>query len=300
MGMLLLRSLGVLVAFQLLALVVVAAGVRGHATRVALGLVAALAGLGIALQSVDPAAGCCGAVLAGWAVHRAVRRGLGFGRASLWGLLPVVLATALNSAGSNPRQAWADLHTQVDLIAGVDAKSVIAPDASPEERVLRERYQALATSAAHWALRLLPAEIVVFGWLQVLVIVVGARRIAFTSGESVALSRPSQWQVPFAWIWVLVAGLALMVLHQDWSMTVGGNVVTAVVAVFAVQGAAVALAVVERSAAPAAGGLRFVIASLFVMAAVLMWPLLMTGLALLGAADLWVDFRRLRPAGNDA
>jgi hypothetical protein len=300
MGMLLLRSLGVLVAFQLLALAVVAAGTRGHATRVALALVAVLAGMGVTLGSVDPAAGCCGAVVAGWAVQRAVRRGFGFGRASLWGLLPVVLATALNTAGSNPRQAWADLQTQVDVIAGVDAKSVIAPGVSPEERVLRERYQALATSAAHWALRLLPAEIVVFGWLQVLVIVIGARRIAFTSGEWVALSRPSQWQVPFVWIWVLVAGLVLMVLHQDWSMTVGGNVVTGVVAVLAVQGAAVALAAVERSAAQATGAMRFVIASLFVVAAVLMWPLLMTGLALLGAADLWVDFRRLRPAGDDA
>ena len=82
-------------------------------------------------------------------------------------------------------------------------------------------------------------------------------------------------------------------------MTVGGNVVTGVAVVFAVQGTAVALAAVERSAAQAAGALRFVIASLFVVVAVLMWPLLMTGLALLGAADLWVDFRRLRPAGDD-
>ena len=46
----------------------------------------------VVIASADPAAGCGGAVAAGWAVQRAVRRGCGFGRASLWGLLPVVLA----------------------------------------------------------------------------------------------------------------------------------------------------------------------------------------------------------------
>lgn len=288
MGVLLLRSLGVLVAFQLLAVAVVAAGVRGSAGRLTLAALAVLAGIGAVVRSFDPVAHFAGAVLAGFTVQHGARRGAGLGRLSVLATLPVLLATGLTLAGTAPRQSWAELRSQVETVAGVDPGAVSAPGITPEERMMRERYQAVARSAAEWALRLLPAEVVAFGWVQVLVVMMNARRVLRRAGLHVAFGRPSEWRVPFAWIWVLAAGLGLVVTRQSWAVTLGCNVVALVVAVLAMQGGAVTLAALERGSAP---GARVV---LLVLAAVAAWPLFVGGLALLGAADLWVDFRRVR------
>jgi len=288
LGLLLLRSLGVLIAFQLLAVAVVAAGVRGVAGRLTLVGLAVLAGIGIALRGFDPVAHFAGAMVAGWLVSFGARRGSGLGRVSMLATVPVLVATALTLAGSSPRQSWAELRSQVAVVAGVDSLATLAPGISPEERVVRERYQTVARSAAQWALRLLPAEIVVFGWMQVLVVVMSARRILRNAHVHVAFGRLSEWRVPFGWIWVLAAGLALVVTRQSWAVTLGFNVVVLVIAVLAMQGGAVTMAALERGSAPVA---RMV---LLVVAAVAAWPLFVGGLAILGAADLWVDFRRLR------
>lgn len=288
MAILLLRSLGVLAAFQLLAAAVVAAGVRGSAGRVTLAALVVLAAAGVALRSFDPVAHFAGAIVAGWVVFVGARRQAGLGRISALATLPVLVATGLTLAGTTPRQSWAELRSQVDAVAGVDSLSAAAPGISPEERMMRERYQVVARSAAQWAMRLLPAEIVVFGWMQVLVVMMGARRILRNAQLHVAFGRPSEWRVPFGWIWVLAAGLGLAATRQSWAVTLGLNVVALVIAVLAMQGGAVTLAALERGSSPVA---RIV---LLVIAGVAAWPLFVGGLALLGAADLWVDFRRVR------
>jgi hypothetical protein len=294
-GMLLLRSLGVLVSFQLLALAVVVAAVRGSGGRVALAALALVGGIALAMRSLDPAAQLASGVAGGWIVVRSLRHGFGFGRTSLAALVPVIAAAVLNLVGMTPRQSWSELQSQVEVLAGVEEKSPPAtPNIAPEERVVRERRQELARSAAHWALRLVPAEIVVFGWLQVLVVVAGARRLVARTGAFIAMERPSRWTVPFGWVWVLAAGLALAALRVAWTVTLGFNLVAVVTAVFAVQGSAVTLAAIERGASRVAPLL------LLVLAAVVAWPLFVGSLALLGAADLWVDFRRLHAAGTDS
>lgn len=287
MAILLLRSLGVLAAFQLLAAAVVAAGVRGSAGRLTLCALAVLAGIGIAIRGFDPVAHFAGAVMAGWCVHYGARRRMGVGRVSALATVPVLIATGLTLAGTSPRQAWAELRSQVEVVAGVDPNAALVPGISPEERMVRERHQAVAGSAARWAMRLLPAEVVVFGWVQVLVALMGARRILRNAQLHVPFGRPAEWRVPFAWIWVLAAALGLVVTRQSWAVTLGVNVVALVIAVLAMQGAAVTLAALERGSSPVA---RIV---LLVIAGVAAWPLFVGGLALLGAADLWVDFRRL-------
>ena len=295
MGWLLLRTIGTLAAFQLLALAVVLAGRRRRSTAMALGLLAAIASFGLALQQFDPAATWAGAVIAGWIVERGMRRGAGLGTLSLAGSAPVVLATLLTLVGTDPQASWAELRTQVDTLAGVQGAapdSLAAPDSTlaPEDRARAERTQEMARLAARWALRLLPVEIAVFAWVQVLIVIASARRVAVASGRRVRLPRPSQWQVPFAWIWALAGGLALVATRQDALVTAGFNVVAMASAVLAVQGAAVLWAAVERSPSP------FARAMLLAALALAAWPLFAGGLALVGAADLWMDFRRLRSA----
>ena len=133
------RSLGVLVAFQLLAVAVVASGVRGGAGRLTLSALAVLAGIGIVVHSFDPVAHFAGALLAGWLVLRGARRGAGLGRISVLAAVPVLVATALTLGGNSPRQSWAELRSQVEVVAGVDPKAETAAGISPEERMMRER-----------------------------------------------------------------------------------------------------------------------------------------------------------------
>jgi hypothetical protein len=289
MSGLLLRTFGTLVVFQLLALAVIFAGRRRRGTAVAVALAAALAMWALVARQLDPSLTWMGAVTAGWLVERGVRKGWGLGRLSIAGTAPVLVAIAVTMAGVDPAASWSDLRAQVDTLAGVhDA----APDsaATPEDRVRAERTQELARTASRWALRLLPVEMGVLAWVQVLVVIASARRVATAGGRRVRLPRPSRWQVPFAWIWVLAAGLALVATRQTGAVIVGCNAVALAAAVLAVQGAAVLWAAIERSPSPL--GRAMLLAALALAA----WPLFAGGLALVGAADLWVDFRRLRSA----
>jgi hypothetical protein len=310
MGWLLLRSLGTLVVFQGLALAVAVAGRRGRATAVAVGLIAALVAIGLLSKRLDPMATLVGAVAAGWLVERGLRRGeSGFGRLSIVAAVPVIAATLVTLLGSDPSRAWADLQSQVEALAGVEAgaDSAAAPDvpatletsrphdaaagadsaaATPEDRLRHERTQELSRTAARWALRLLPVELGVFAWLQVLMVVVLGRRVAIAAGVPVALPPPARWQVPFGWIWALALGMGLVAMRQSWSTIAGANLVALAAAVLAVQGGAVMLSTIERSSSPVARAL------LLAVLAVAAWPLFAGGLAMLGAADQWVDFRR--------
>jgi uncharacterized protein YybS (DUF2232 family) len=107
----------------------------------------------------------------------------------------------------------------------------------------------------------------------------------------------SRWQVPFGAIWGLVAGLALVALRQPVAMVIGLNLAVLVGAWLAVQGFAVFLAALERTVAPALRNATLLLATLTTLVA---WPLVAFGLALLGLLDLWVDFRKLRPAAEDS
>jgi hypothetical protein len=317
MGWLLLRSLGTLVVFQGLALAVAVAGRRGRATVVAVGLIAGLVAIGLLSKRLDPLATFAGAVAAGWLVERGLRRGeSGFGRLSIVAAVPVIAATLVTLLGSDPSRAWADLQAQVEALAGVEAgaDSAAAPgsaappppmgtsqrrdapagsadsSATPEDRLRHERTQELSQTAARWALRLLPVELGVFAWLQVLMVMALTRRVAIAAGVPVALPPPSRWQVPFGWIWALALGLGLVAMRQSWSTIAGANLVALAAAVLAVQGGAVMLSTIERSSSPVVRAL------LLAVLAVAAWPLFAGGLAMLGAADLWVDFRRQRSA----
>jgi uncharacterized protein YybS (DUF2232 family) len=143
----------------------------------------------------------------------------------------------------------------------------------------------------------LPAGIVGMALLQTLLVVVTAGRLVRAAGMFTPVLPVSRWQVPFGAIWGLVSGLALVAMRQPVTMVIGLNVAVLVGAWLAVQGFAVFLAALERTVAPALRNASLLLATLTTLVA---WPLVAFGLALLGLLDLWVDFRKLRPAAGDS
>jgi hypothetical protein len=315
---LLLRSFALLVLFQLLAAVVLVAGRRGRATVAVAILLASIAGMVVVQRSTDPGLFFASAVLCGFGVDRAVRAGGSVWRVTASGLVPVVVASALAFAGQDPAHTTGALREQFEEMAKAGAarppgagSRTTGPDTlaagtaaadsqrsvAPEERVWREQTAELSAFAARWAMRLLPAGIVGMGLLQTLLVVVLAGKLARAAGGRTAVLPVSRWQVPFGAVWGLVAGLALMALRQPVVTVVGVNLAVLVAAWLAVQGFAVFLAALERTVAPAMRKLTLLLATLTTLVA---WPLVTFGLALLGLLDLWVDFRKLRPAAEDS
>jgi hypothetical protein len=291
--MLLLRSLAVLAGFQLLALLVLLGERRGRGPAVAGVLLGVIVAGSLLVRSLDPGLLLGSGVLAGGLVGRSVRHGARVWRAALAGLLPFLAAATLGLAASDPQRAWSDLQAQMQALTEPQPAARAAPR-GPEEQALEAEYRALAQRATTWTMRLLPAEIVVFGLVQVLVIVVLAGRLVREAGRPVAVLPVSAWRLPFGIVWVLAGGLGLACMRQRALVDAGLNVVLVGVVLLSVQGLAVLLAFLERTLT---GPARWAVLGLAALAPL---PFTVAGTALLGMADLWVDFRRPRPAVNDS
>jgi len=315
---LLLRSFALLVLFQLLAAAVLVADRRGRGPAAAAILLVAIAGMVALQRSPDPGLFFASAVVCAFVVGRVVHAGATVWRAAAAGLIPVVVASALAFVGQDPQRAAGSLREQFEQMAKVSAgrppgsgtpvarpdtlaTAAAAPDSQrtvpPEERQWREQTEQLASFAARWALRLLPAGIVGMGLLQSLLVVVMAGRLARAAGMRTRILPVGRWQVPFSAIWGLVAGLALVAMRQPVAVVVGLNLAVLVASWLAVQGFAVFLAALQRTVAPVLRNVTLLLATLSTLVA---WPLVALGLALLGLLDLWVDFRKLRPAADDS
>ena len=292
MAMLLLRSLLVLVLFEGLGLLALLSdrGRRGPAA--AAGFLAIVAGLAAWARSAEIGLLLGSAVVSGVVVSRTVRRGAGLWRAALVGLAPVVIASAVHVVGTNPSRSWQALRHEVEMLA---APPPSAPGGGAEERALAEKYRDLAARASTWTLRLLPAELVVFDLAQVLLLVaVAGRRARGAGGDGSGVPPLGRWRVPFGIVWFLALGLGLVGTRQDALVTAGMNVALVAAAVLSVQGLAVLVALLERSLPVVQ--VRWAILGL---AAVTALPVLAATAAVLGTADLWLDFRRARPAAGD-
>ena len=288
-----LRSLAVLAAFQSTALLVLTASGRGRG-RWALVAIGVALGVLVAARALpaDLALLLAGAGLSAWGIDRAVRDRRGLIVAAGVGLFPPLIATTIGWLSSDPVGTWIELRAQVETMAGVAPRD--STTIAPEEALLREKQQRLARQAANWTLRLLPAELFAFYLLQVLVLIVVAGRMALRRGVSVSVLPASSWRVPFATVWCLAIGLGCLAVRHSTAVTVGANLASVATVLLAVQGAAVLLAASERGLGRAA---RWLVLGLFVLTAL---PFVLVLAALIGLADQWVDFRRLRLAGSDS
>jgi len=292
MGLLLLRTLGLVVLFEALGGTLLVTPPQRR-RPVALGLLAVIAAIGALQRSLDPALFLGSAVTAGALVGWAVRSGRGVWASAALGMLPVLVAATVEIAGSDPKSNWAELRAQVEQVAGIQPEQP-APDASPEAQQLAERTESLARLATTWVLRLLPMEVAGMALLQVLPLVGFAGAWNRRQRLPAAVPPVVHWEVPFAVIWALALGLALIALQQPIAVVAGANIAAFAGLLFAVQGFAVGLTFFGRGRAAVVRGL------LLLVAALLAWPFFVSGLALLGALDSWVDFRRLRRATDES
>jgi len=101
-----------------------------------------------------------------------------------------------------------------------------------------------------------------------------------------------EWRLPFYMVWVLAAGLLLVLLRRQPALDAGLNVIVAATALLSLQGLAIFAALSRRTLPPWAQALVATLA-LLVFA-----PGVLAGGAVIGLMDQWVDFRRLVPPGG--
>lgn len=105
--------------------------------------------------------------------------------------------------------------------------------------------------------------------------------------EGRRLGRLTEFRFPDALLWVLIAGVALVVLPvDDWSVRLGSNLVFFMGALYVLRG----LAVVAALVLGLVGSQLPVLIALGVVG-VLLYPIVVAGTLLLGVTDTWLDLR---------
>jgi hypothetical protein len=226
------------------------------------------------------------AVLCGVLVRRALERGAGMWHAALWGMLPVLVASAVPFLLASPQDVWADFQQQVESLVQVPEEQT--GDLGPEERALLDRHRQLALTAGRWMLRLFPAEVAAINLFQVLGVVVLSGWLARRRNEPTAVPPVTRWRVPFAIVWPLAVSLLLLTFRSLPLTVIGLNAALVILAFLAVQGASVFLHLMGRNIPFRWRALLLALCALTAL------PLLLVFCTMLGAADLWVDFRKLR------
>ena len=282
--------LWLLLQFAVPAAVVLVAERHGKGMRVAVPLLAVFVALALWRGHAEAALTVGGAAVAAAVVWRLLCRGARLWCVALAGLAPLVLANGLQFLASDPASIWADLERGAQTLM-----TPSLPDSAtgPEAKALAEDYRELAGRATTWTLRLLPGGVLVFLLGEVLGVVALAGRLGRGAGVFAADVPPfSRWVIPFGSVWLLALGLGLVATRQAAGVVVGLNIVLVSTAVLAIQGMAVIVSSLDRRLPPP---VRW---PLLVLAVLTAWPFLLVTAALLGTADLWVDFRRLGPTAE--
>jgi hypothetical protein len=104
--------------------------------------------------------------------------------------------------------------------------------------------------------------------------------------------RFGRWRLPFYLVWLLIAGLGLMILRHPVALTVGLNLALFAAILLAVQGVAVQVWVTGRMFSLLGRIVFWTVMGLF------MTPLVLASGVLLGLVDQWLDLRGLE-RGSD-
>lgn len=111
------------------------------------------------------------------------------------------------------------------------------------------------------------------------------------SGRGEPLGRLPEFRFPDLLVWLLIAGLVLVVVPPgSWAPRVGGNLILFMGALYALRGLAVTLALV---------GLHAPTLVVLALVGVVLWPIMMAGTLLVGVTDTWVDLRAASRAAGD-
>ena len=101
------------------------------------------------------------------------------------------------------------------------------------------------------------------------------------------LGRLTEFSFPDALLWVLIAGLGLLIVPLDgWSVRLGSNLVFFMGALYALRGLAVVVALVLSLV-----GTQVPVLIVLGLVGVLLYPIVVAGTLLLGVTDTWLDLR---------
>jgi len=208
---------------------------------------------------------------------------------ALGGLLPIaiagiVLAYYLAHVGKNP----------VTLLEGHLRDSIAEAAKLYSNLGLKEMASAVTSVSdtfVHYLVRLVPGITVATSLIQA-ACCFGLARAAILR-KSGALPVPSQpslaaWHAPDAWVWGLIAALALIMVPKEAARLIGLNCAIVFSVVYLVQGIAIVEHVLRKARIQAA-------ARSLIHAFILALPTIVFVMAL-GVVDIWADFRKVRRA----
>lgn len=177
---------------------------------------------------------------------------------------------------------WASLDGTVRarLRDAADSMAAMFPSRGPEADEVMRR-------AAELPAELFPALLAV-GSLAALA--VGWWGYVRFTGEGRPLGRLSEFRFPDPLIWVLIAGLLVVVTADGWAVRLGANVLFVMAALYALRGLGVMAALI--------GG-RGPALALVALVGLLLWPIMMTGTLVVGVVDTWLDLRAAWRAAGD-
>jgi hypothetical protein len=120
----------------------------------------------------------------------------------------------------------------------------------------------------------------------------GYRRLSRTGS---ALGRLTEFRFPDALVWILIAGLALVLLPlAGWGERLGSNLLFFMGALYALRGLGVLVALVIGMTGP-----QLPVLLVLAVVGVLLYPIVVAGTVLLGVTDTWLDLRSGRSTAND-
>ena len=142
--------------------------------------------------------------------------------------------------------------------------------------------------------QVLPSAI--FLWVAVLIMAgrsLGSRAAQVMRWPPLSRASLSRWRLPDQVIWLLIAGLALLLAPLPaWSAT-GWTLLLITALGFGVQGIAVVESLLLARGVP----LSVIVITLLFMAAVALPAFALAAVAV-GTSDIWLDFRKLEPASQ--
>jgi uncharacterized protein YybS (DUF2232 family) len=141
----------------------------------------------------------------------------------------------------------------------------------------------------HYLVRLIPAITITTSVLQAAACYGISRTVILKKEVSSPLAgQPSLafWHAPDAWVWGLIAALALLVIPNESSRLIGWNLTILFAVVYLAQGAAIIDFYLRKvRIRPFMRGL--------ILAVILAMPSIVFAIAL-GIVDIWADFRKAR------
>ena len=130
---------------------------------------------------------------------------------------------------------------------------------------------------------LLATSVIITVWLNMLIV---NHLLYRFKPEKVAWPRFSQWQLPEKLVWIVIVAAMLLLVGRGAVKNTGYSLAIVAAILYCLQGVAVFIHFFDRWKIP--GYLRVIV---YVILAVQSYGLLL--LAMLGIADIWIDFRKL-------